>query len=147
MLKLKIVSVILITSLLTSCSAPTPQQDLLAAVAALDIISVLPGLTPADKLWIAAASEGLTCASGVLAKKEPAAQEALDITKCLSNLPIVPPQDQPYISAGIGLVNVFIALFTPSSPTPAMINDRMKTLKSSDIPSVTRAIHDRVSVH
>ena len=106
--------------LLAGCTAPTPEADLDAAVAALTIVAALPNLTTADRAWISAASFGLTCSATVLARSEVAAQEAVDIAACFVTLPAVPQSDSAYISAGIATVKVFIALFAPA-PAPSAV--------------------------
>ena len=128
------VPVLLIGTLFMSgCSAPTPEQDLLAAVAALDIVSALPNLTPADRAWISAAANGLSCSSTVLAQGASSAQEALSIAGCFANLPIIPAGDQPYIQAGVASVQLFIALFSPTvSPAAISSNVAVKKLGEPD---------------
>ena len=116
----RVITCILLVSL-TACTAPTPEADLNAAVAALGIVSVLPGLTANDRAWINAAATGLSCSATVLAKSETPAREALDIVACFANLPVVPTGDSPYISTGISAVELFISLFAPV-PTPAAIS-------------------------
>ena len=85
-MKTKIIAIVLSTMfalasvMLSGCSKRPPPKLTLTAVqcvAVLDIVSVLPNLTTADKAWIAAAANGLSCSSTVLAKAEPAAQEAV----------------------------------------------------------------------
>jgi len=153
----KIIALALVSLLLFGCAAPTPEADLAAAVAVLDVISVLPNLTAQDRTWIAAAATGLNCASGVLVKGEPVAQESIDIAACFVSLPVVPASDQVYISAGIAAVEVFIALFEPQ-PTPAAISandkvrkmsvlDRSKYLESFGINAKVLAIHAKVEKH
>ena len=116
--------------LMAGCSAPTPEADLQAAVAALDIVSALPNLTPADRVWISAAANGLSCSSTVLAQGEPAAQEALAIAKCFSSLPVIPAGDQPYIQAGMAAVQLFVDLFSPTA-SPAAVSANAKIRKMS----------------
>ncbi len=161
-MKTKIIAIALSTVLtlasvmLSGCSAPTPETDLTAAVAVLDIVSVLPNLTPADKAWIAAAANGLSCSSTVLAKAEPAAQEAAGIAICFASLPVVPPADQPYITAGIAAVEVFIALFEPGATPAAVaanakvrkmsIGDREKIIATANIEGKVKIIRGRVFV-
>jgi hypothetical protein len=129
-MKLKLISTLILALLLFGCTAPTPEADLAAAVAVLDVVSALPSLTTADKAWIATAASGLSCSSSVLAIGEPVAQEATSIAACFATLPVVPSGDQPYIQAGIAAVEVFIALFEPS-PTPVAVAANARVAKMS----------------
>lgn len=129
-MKVKIIAIVLLSFILFGCAAPTPEADLIAAVAVLDIVSALPNLSAADKNWISAAASGLSCSSTVLAKGESAAQEGIDIAVCFSSLPVLPAGDKPYIQAGIAAAEVFIALFEPG-PTPAAIAANAKVRKMS----------------
>ena len=147
------VPVLLIGTLFMSgCSAPTPEQDLLAAVAALDIVSALPNLTPADRAWISAAANGLSCSSTVLAQGISVAQEGIAIAACFSALPAVPPADQVYIQAGIAAVDIFIALYEPAppvvAPTLAAIkaNESIRLESEADRARFARvaAVHEKV---
>jgi hypothetical protein len=152
---MKLIAISVLAVFLSSCSAPTPEVDLAAAVASLDIISALPNLTLADRNWIAAAATGLSCSSTVLAQAEPEALESVAIASCFASLPAVPAGDQPYIQAGIATVQVFITLFKPV-PTPAAISANAKVAKMSvaertayvdtiDVRSRTQTIRGRVS--
>src|SRR5580658_2241529 len=139
---------------LTGCTAPTPEQDLLAAMAALDIVSTLPNLTPADKAWISAAAGGLSCSSTVLSQGLPAAQESLEIAGCFVALPVVPAGDQPYIQAGMAAVQLFIDLFSPTAKPAAIAAnakvskmnaiDRAKYVKMAAVKENTQKIRSRV---
>lgn len=128
---------------LTGCSAPGPEVDLESAIAALDIASLLPGLTPADQLWIAAASQGLACSAAVLGNHESVAQEATDIAICVSTIPAVPPVDQPYIAVAISLVRIFVDLYVPV-PAQQAVQTNMAVQKLSI--KMKSALTDRMSV-
>jgi hypothetical protein len=89
----------------------SPASLLNVAAAELQVAANLPNLTPAEKTWLNAAAIGTACASSVLLKAEPAAQEAIDITACFAALPIIPSADQPYIQLAIGAVEAFVVLY------------------------------------
>ncbi len=98
-MKTKIIAIALLVQcsrlasvMLSGCSAPTPETDLTAAVAVLDIVSVLPNLTPADKAWIAAAANGLSCSSTEAGQGQSQPRKRRrGIAICFASLPVVPP--------------------------------------------------------
>src|SRR5580698_10623768 len=98
---------------ISGCSSPSPASYLQAAAAAVDIASTLPNLTPAEVAYLQDAASGISCASTVLDAMETPAEESLAIAKCFAALPLVPAPDQPYISAALSTVQLFIDLFSP----------------------------------
>ena len=120
---------LLIAVLFIGCSTPTPEAYLAAAVAAIDIASVLPGLTGNDRLWLTTAAGDAACSSDVLARGEPVAQETdgyrgvLEPRCTRDNV----SEDNVYISAAVAAVEIFIALYEPGvTPVAVAANSRVR---------------------
>lgn len=113
-IKLGTTSLLLAVLSLTACSTPSPEAYLAATVAAIDIASALPNLTPTDRQWLNIAAGDTACSSAVLAAGETIAMESAGIAICWNNLPVFTPTDNVYIAAAVAAVEIFIALYEPS---------------------------------
>lgn len=154
-IKLTTASLLLAVLSLTACTGPSPEAYLVAAVAAIDIASALPGLTPNDRLWLTTAAGDAACSSDVLARGEPIAKETVDIAACWATLPVVTPADNVYIAAAIAAVEIFIALYEPSTSMVAIsanakvhgMNTNGKSVlasKMSEISAKSHGIQERI---